>query len=125
VGKPSLIPVVWVAALDSHVKSVPTPVFWQVPVWQATLGGALGGALALAAFAYVAVSDNRFPWKDCGPAKYLMQVLLAVILGAGAGWLIVGEFPSWAGGCIVGLTGPVTIRQVMKAFGDSGRDGDA
>ena len=88
------------------------------PVWQATLGGVLGGAFAAGALAYQAITDGEFPWKDSW-SKYIIQVILTLALGAGAGWLIVGEIPPWAGGCIVGLTGPITIRQIMKRFGDS------
>jgi hypothetical protein len=86
------------------------------PVWQATLGGVVGGALATAALAYHDVTNDQFPWKSSWP-KYVIQVFCTLALGAGAGWLIVGEIPSWAGGCIVGLVGPITIRQIMKAFG--------
>ncbi len=86
------------------------------PVWQATLGGVVGGLLATAALAYDAVSHGQYPWKDSGP-KYIIQVFCTLVLGAGAGWLIVGEIPPWAGGCIVGLTGPIAIRQIMKGFG--------
>jgi putative copper export protein len=87
------------------------------PVWQATLGGVIGGALAAGMVAYQAVTAGEYPWRDSWP-KYVIQVFLTLALGAGAGWLIIGEIAPWAGGCIVGLTGPYTIRQIMKGFGN-------
>ena len=88
------------------------------PVWQATLGGLIGGVLATLALAHDATSKNEYPWS-CSWPKYAIQVFCTLVLGAGAGWLIIGEIPPWAGGCIVGLTGPIAIRLVMKAFGGS------
>ena len=88
------------------------------PVWQATLGGLVGGVLATLALAYHATTKDEFPWRDSW-AKYVIQVFCTLALGTGAGWLIIGEIPPWAGGCIVGLTGPIAIRQIMKAFGGS------
>jgi len=96
------------------------------PVWQATLGGLIGGALAVAAFLYpISTEHKTLPWKHPGSwPKYVLQVFLTLTLGAGAGWLIVGELGTWGGGCIVGLTGPIAIQQLIRAFGGPGGGAD-